>query len=77
MKVKIIRVEETHVPKKILNTVRGCGANTTERAAKLTVRQCREHRRANRVSWVIKTDYSVLDDLHDEVRRAHRTMLWP
>lgn len=78
MKVKIIRVEETHVPKKILNTVRGRGKNTTERAAKLMVSQCREERRANRVSWVIKTkDFSVLEKDDNRPKRTHRTMLWP
>ena len=64
--------------KKILNTVRGRGKNTTERAAKLMVRECREERRANRASWAIKTkEPSVLEEDDNRVKRTHRTMLWP
>ena len=74
MKVKIRRVEE-NMPRKILNTVRGSGRNINERAGQLIVKQYREHQRANRVSYAIKTDFSMCEDV--KPRWAHRTMLWP
>lgn len=64
--------------KKILNTIRGSGANITERASKLIVRQCREERRANRISYCIITRTPSQSELtRDVVRRQNRTMLWP
>ena len=61
--------------KKILNSIGGNGVNIKERAAALTVKQYREHRQANRVSWAIKTDFSKCKDV--QPRRKCRTMLWP
>ena len=74
MKVKIRGVEE-NMPRKTLNTVRGSGRNINERAAQLIVKEYREHQRANRVSYAIKTDFSKCEDV--KPRWAHRTMLWP
>ena len=64
--------------KKILNTIRGSGENITERAGKLTVKQCYEQQQANRVSYCIITRTSCLSEsTNDVVRRQNRTMLWP
>ena len=60
---------------KILNTVRGSAANVTERASLMTQRRCREHRQANRVSWVIKTDLIIPKEYGG--RKKKRTILWP
>ena len=63
---------------RIYNTVRGEGENTKERAILLTMRQCREHRRNQPMSTVIRTDYSHLDKKqYSKQEEAVRTMLWP
>lgn len=63
---------------RIYNVVRGEGENTKERAILLTMRQCREHRRNQPMSTVIRTDYSRLnEEMHDKSRCCIRTMLWP
>lgn len=64
--------------KRIYNTLRGSGENTKERAILLTIRQCREHRRNQPMSTVIRTDYSCLDErIYAKSRHSVRTMLWP
>lgn len=63
---------------KILNTVRGSGANITERASKLTTRQCRENRQANRISYCINTRTTGLSEsVCEVVKHRKRTVLWP
>lgn len=61
--------------KKILNTVRGEGVNVIERASRVTLKQCRARREANRVSYVIKTP--AYDPADYEPRYKNRTILWP
>ena len=61
--------------KKILNSIGGMGVNIKERAAVLTIKQYREHRQVNRVSWAIKTDFSKCKDVQPRGKR--RTKLWP
>lgn len=67
---------------RIYNFLRGSGENTKERGILLTLRQCREHRQKNRISWVIKTDLSKakaddgIEHNKDE-QSSIRTMLWP
>lgn len=64
--------------KRIYNTLRGSGENTKERAILLTMKQCREHRRNQPMSTVIRTDYSCLDErIYSKPRHSVRTMLWP
>lgn len=64
--------------KRIFNTVRGSGENTKERAIQLTMRQCREHRQANRISYCITTRIPSSSEATREVAKSQiRTMLWP
>jgi hypothetical protein len=63
--------------KKILNTVRGEGANIIERAGRITVQQCRERRAANRVSYCIYTPPYDPADYVEPGKRKKRTILWP
>lgn len=65
---------------RIYNFLRGSGENTKERGILLTMRQCREHRKRNRISWVIKTDLSKAKtkaECDKESQPVIRTMLWP
>lgn len=60
---------------KILNSIRGSGANITERAAKITMRQYRNRNQSKSASTVIRTEFH--DNLKDAGRSKHRTLLWP
>lgn len=63
---------------KILNTVRGNGSNVIERAGRVTVKQCRERRQANRVSYCIITPpLSQSETKSESARYRNRTILWP
>lgn len=64
------------MPKKVLNTIRGQGANIIERAALLTIRQCRQERYDEHCRKLgIST--RKIDEPYDVKRCSHRTMLWP
>lgn len=61
---------------KILNSIRGSGANITERAAKLARRQYRNRNQSKPASTVIRTEIPE-NLMRDTGRRKHRTILWP
>lgn len=72
----LVQIGDNVVAKKILNTIRGRGANTIERAALLTIRQCRQARYDEHCRKLgIHT--RKIEEPHDIKRCANRTMLWP
>ena len=70
--------------KKILNTMRGSGKNTIERAAQLTLDEIRkkrelEHRLKLGYSPSLLRELKKLenDQTCEKIKRKNRTMLWP
>ena len=70
--------------KKILNTMRGSGKNTIERAGKLTLYEIRkkrelEHRLKLCYSSALLRELKELenDQTCEKIKRKNRTMLWP